>query len=82
MFSLADTLKLDDDGLTFRSIYDGAKVRWTPEDLSLIHISILYKDEDISKQFGFQVNIGVIDAPLSVMDTLPGSIEMRIELAK
>lgn len=31
VFSLADTLKLDDDGLTFRSIYDGAKVRWTPE---------------------------------------------------
>ncbi len=32
VFSLADTLKLDDDGLTFRSIYDGATVRWTPED--------------------------------------------------
>ena len=32
VFSLADTLKLDDDGLTFRSIYDGAKVRWTPEE--------------------------------------------------
>ncbi len=31
VFSLADTLKLDEDGLTFRSIYDGAKVRWTPE---------------------------------------------------
>ena len=31
VFSLADTLKLDNDGLTFRSIYDGAKVRWTPE---------------------------------------------------
>lgn len=31
VFSLADTLKLDDDGLTFRSIYDGAKIRWTPE---------------------------------------------------
>ena len=31
VFSLADTLKLDDEGLTFRSIYDGAKVRWTPE---------------------------------------------------
>ncbi|EHL70855.1 cyclophilin-like fold protein [Cloacibacillus evryensis] len=46
------------------------------------YFTILYKDEDISKQFGFQVNIGVIDAPLSVMDTLPGSIEMRIELAK
>ena len=32
VFSLADTLKLDDDGLTFRSIYDGSKVRWTPEE--------------------------------------------------
>lgn len=32
VFSLADTLKLDDDGLTFRSIYDGAHVRWTPEE--------------------------------------------------
>ena len=31
VFSLADTLKLDDEGLTFRSIYDGTKVRWTPE---------------------------------------------------
>lgn len=32
IFSLADTLKLDDDGVSFRSIYDGTKVRWTPED--------------------------------------------------
>ncbi len=32
VFSLADTLKLDDDGLSFSSIYDGAKVRWTPEE--------------------------------------------------
>jgi len=31
VFSLADTLKLDRDGLDFRSIYDGAHVRWTPE---------------------------------------------------
>lgn len=31
IFSLADTLKLDDDGLTFKSIYDGSKIRWTPE---------------------------------------------------
>ena len=31
VFSLAYTLKLDDDGLTFRSIYDGSKIRWTPE---------------------------------------------------
>ena len=32
VFSLADTLKLDEDGLSFSSIYDGAKVRWTPEE--------------------------------------------------
>ncbi len=31
VFSLADTLELDSEGLTFRSIYDGTKVRWTPE---------------------------------------------------
>lgn len=32
VFSLADTLDLDDDGVTFRSIVDGAYHRWTPED--------------------------------------------------
>ncbi|MEG0376022.1 MAG: tRNA guanosine(34) transglycosylase Tgt [Raoultibacter sp.] len=32
IFSLADTVKLDDDGVNFASIYDGAKIRWTPED--------------------------------------------------
>ena len=31
IFSLADTVKLDDDGVNFRSIYDGSKIRWTPE---------------------------------------------------
>lgn len=32
IFSLADTLKLDDDGVTFKSIVDGAWHRWTPEE--------------------------------------------------
>lgn len=32
VFSLADTLKLDDDGVNFRSIIDGTWHRWTPED--------------------------------------------------
>ena len=32
IFSLADTRTLDDDGVSFRSIYDGTKIRWTPED--------------------------------------------------
>jgi queuine tRNA-ribosyltransferase len=32
VFSLADTLKVTDDGVTFRSVYDGAHVSWTPEE--------------------------------------------------
>ncbi|MCL1799010.1 MAG: tRNA guanosine(34) transglycosylase Tgt [Eggerthellaceae bacterium] len=32
IFSLADTLAVDDDGVGFRSIYDGSTHRWTPED--------------------------------------------------
>lgn len=32
VFSLADTVKLDDSGVTFRSVYDGEIVHWTPEE--------------------------------------------------
>jgi queuine tRNA-ribosyltransferase len=32
IFSLADTLKVDDDGVSFASILDGSRHRWTPED--------------------------------------------------
>ena len=32
MFSLAKTLKLQEDGLAFSSIYDGSKQFWTPEE--------------------------------------------------
>lgn len=32
IFSLADTLDLDPDGVSFRSILDGSRHRWTPED--------------------------------------------------
>lgn len=32
IFSLADTLELDDDGVSFKSILDGSLHRWTPED--------------------------------------------------
>lgn len=31
VFSLADTVKLSDDGVTFKSIYDGQNIHWTPE---------------------------------------------------
>ena len=33
LFSLADTLSVDDDGVTFRSVFDGSEHRWTPEDV-------------------------------------------------
>ncbi len=32
VFSLADTVKLSDDGVSFKSIYDGSNIHWTPED--------------------------------------------------
>lgn len=32
VFSLADSTRVDDDGVTFRSVYDGSSVRLTPED--------------------------------------------------
>src|SRR5215468_9155773 len=31
VFSLLDTAKIDADGVTFRSVYDGAPARFTPE---------------------------------------------------
>ncbi len=32
VFSLADTVKLSDDGVAFKSIYDGSDIFWTPEE--------------------------------------------------
>ena len=32
VMSLQSTLKLDEDGVSFKSIYDGSSHRWTPED--------------------------------------------------
>ncbi|HVS16809.1 MAG TPA: tRNA guanosine(34) transglycosylase Tgt [Thermoanaerobaculia bacterium] len=33
IFSLADTRRLDDDGVTFRAVHDGASLRFTPESV-------------------------------------------------
>lgn len=44
------------------------------------YFTILYKDEEKSDQFDGIVNMGVLSAPLSVMDTLDQSISLRIEL--
>ncbi len=40
VFSLADTVKLDDSGVTFRSVYDGEIVHWTPEENMAIQQAI------------------------------------------
>ncbi len=40
VFSLADTVKLDADSVSFVSIYDGARIRWTPEDNMAIQEAI------------------------------------------
>jgi len=36
IFSLSDTLKVSDEGVDFRSVIDGAKHFWTPEDVMRI----------------------------------------------
>jgi hypothetical protein len=44
--------------------------------------TILFEDEDVSEQYGYQVNIGVIDCPLSEISSLGGSYDVLIELAE
>ncbi len=56
---------------------------WLNGDISFAvdgsYFTILYKDEEISEQYDGIVNMGIIKAPLSVMETLGGSISVRIE---
>lgn len=40
VFSLADTVKLSDEGVQFQSIYDGHRIFWTPEENMRIQESI------------------------------------------
>lgn len=44
------------------------------------YYTILFKDEEISEQYGDQVNIGVITSPISEIDKLSGSFDIKIEL--
>ncbi len=46
------------------------------------YFTILFKDEDESEQFGYQVNIGVITSPLAEIDALNGSYDVTVELAE
>ncbi|MDY0088186.1 MAG: tRNA guanosine(34) transglycosylase Tgt [Coriobacteriia bacterium] len=40
IFSLADTIDIDDDGVRFRSIVDGIWHRWTPEDNMAVQMAL------------------------------------------
>ena len=44
------------------------------------YFAILYKDEEISHQFGNLVTLGKINGSPSVMDTLNAEILLKIEL--
>lgn len=46
------------------------------------YFTILFEDEKNSEQYGYQINIGVIDCELSRISNLSGSYNVRIELAK
>lgn len=45
------------------------------------YFTILHSDEDDSTQYGYQVNIGVLDCELSRIRDLSGSYDVLIELA-
>ena len=46
------------------------------------YFTILFEDEESSEQYGYQVNIGVIDCPLENISKLTGSYDVRIELGE
>ena len=46
------------------------------------YFTILHSDEEISEQYGYQVNIGVLDCELSKIRELGGSYDVLIELAE
>ena len=46
------------------------------------YFTILFEDEDVSEQYGHQVNIGVITTPLADISNLKGDYDVRIELAE
>ena len=49
--------------------------------LNAPYFTILFEDEDVSEQYGYQVNIGVIICPIADIAALQGSYDVRIELA-
>lgn len=66
--------------------YDKEDLRhgWQNGDIAFAadgsYFAVLYKDEEISQQFGNLVTLGKINGAPSVMDTLDAEISLRIEL--
>ena len=66
--------------------YDKEDLRngWQNGDIAFAadgsYFAILYKDEEISQQFGNLVTLGKINEAPSVMDTLDAEISLKIEL--
>lgn len=56
---------------------------WSNGDIAFAadgdYFTILYKDEELSQQFGNLVTLGKINAPLSVIDTLSDEITVTID---
>lgn len=75
-------------GVTEELPYNEADVHygWLNGDidyaLNAPYFTILFEDEDVSEQYGYQVNIGVITCPLSDIAALKGDYDVRIELAE
>lgn len=67
--------------------YDAADARkgWRNGDIAFAvdgnYFTILYRGEEISRQYDGIVTLGVLDAPLSIMDTLETRISVGIALA-
>ena len=65
--------------------YDAKDLRhgWSNGDIAFAadgsYFAILYKDEEISRQFGNLVTLGKIKGPPSVMNALNRQIDVRIE---
>ncbi|HAH63526.1 MAG TPA: hypothetical protein DCL73_15680 [Treponema sp.] len=68
--------------------YDKADVHngWLNGDIDFAtdgpYFTILFEDEERSKQYGNQVNIGVVDGDLSAIKKLGGSITITIEASE
>lgn len=65
--------------------YDSSELRsgWSNGDIAFAvsgnYFAILYKDEEISQQFDGMVTMGALEGDPLIMETLDGSIAVRIE---